>query len=227
MDALLLHADERLEPLGNGLELIVSPAHTFSADSLLLAEFAAIRKNDTACDLGTGSGIIPLLWCKGESGPITAADIQEKACEQLKKTIALNGLQNRVTVVCADLRQKHPLLPAGGFDLVTMNPPYYAAGTGKESAEESGRLARHETTCTLEDAVAAAARLLKNGGRFCLCQKPERLTDVLCTLRAHRLEPKRLRFAVHAAGKAPFLVLVEAKRGANPGLKIEPLLVLQ
>ncbi len=218
---------EHLEPLGNGLTLIVAPAHTFSADSLLLAEFAAVRKHDKACDLGTGCGILPLLWCKGESGPITAVDIQKDACAQLEKSLALNRLEHRVTVVCADLRQKHPLLPGGGFDLVTMNPPYFAAGTGKESAEERGRLARHETTCTLQDAVAAAAWLLKNGGRFCLCQKPERLADVLCTLCAHKLEPKRLRFAAHDAGKAPFLVLVEAKRGANPGLQVAPLLVLQ
>ncbi len=219
--------DEHLEPLRGGLQIVVSPAHTFSADSLLLAAFAAIRKTDRACDLGAGCGVIPLLWCKGESGPITAVELQEKACSQLAKSLALNHLEDRVTVLHADLRQKHPALPAGAFDLVTMNPPFFAAGAGKESAEESGRLARHETACTLNDAAAAAARLLKNGGRFCLCHKPERLTDVLCALRAHGLEPKRLCFAAHSAQTASFLFLVESKRGAKPGLKLERPLLLQ
>ena len=219
--------DEHLEQLDGNLQLIVSPAYTFTTDSLLLARFAAIRSHETACDLGTGCGVIPLLWCAGKTGEITAVDVQETACVQLERSLSLNGLKDRVTVVCADLRQKHPLLPAGAFDIVTMNPPYYAAGTGKQSRDSSGRLAKHETACTLEDAVTAAARLLKNGGRFCLCQKPERLTDVLCTLRAHRLEPKRIRFAAQSAQKAPFLVLVEARHGGNPGVRVEDLLTLQ
>lgn len=219
--------DEHLEQLDGNLQLIVSPAYTFTTDSLLLARFAAIRRHETACDLGTGCGVIPLLWCAGKTGEITAVDVQETACTQLERSLSLNGLKDRVTVVCADLRQKHPLLPVGAFDLVTMNPPYYAAGTGRQSRDSSGRLAKHETACTLEDAVTAAARLLKNGGRFCLCQKPERLTDVLCTLRTHRLEPKRIRFAAQSAQKAPFLVLVEARHGGNPGVRVEDLLTLQ
>ena len=122
---------ERLEPLGDGLQLVVSPAHGFSIDAILLADFAAIRRTDKACDLGTGCGIIPLLWCKGESGHVVAVELQEKACSQLQKSLALNRLEDRVTVVYGDLREKHPSLPPGTFDLVTMNPPYYAAGTGK------------------------------------------------------------------------------------------------
>ena len=224
---IALFPGERLETFDGGLRLIVSPAYTFTTDSLLLARFAAIRKTETACDLGTGCGVIPLLWCAGKTGKITAVDVQETACAQLERSLALGGLEDRVTVVCADLRQKHPALPAGAFDRVTINPSYYAAGTGKQSRDGSDRLAKHETACTLEDAVTAAARLLKNGGRFCLCQKPERLTDVLCILRAHKLEPKRIRFAAQTAQKAPFLVLVEARRGGNPGVRVEELLTLQ
>ena len=218
---------EHLELLDENLQLIVSPAYTFTTDSLLLARFAAIRRHETACDLGTGCGVIPLLWCAEKTGRLTAVDVQENACAQLERSLALNHLEDRVTVVHADLRQKHPLLPAGGFDLVTMNPPYYAAGTGKQSATDSDRLAKHEAACTLEDAVIAAQRLLRFGGRFCLCQKPERLTDVLCALRAHNLEPKRLRFASHRADTAPFLLLIEAKHGGNPGVRIEELLTLR
>ena len=223
----MLASDEHLEPLGGGLQLVVSSAHIFSTDSILLSYFSDIRKHDTACDLGTGSGVIPLLWCKRESGPITAVDIQEKACSQLEKSLALNGLEDRITVVNADLREKNPRLPWGTFDLVTMNPPYFAVGSGIESTAHSDRLARHERSCTLEDAVRAASNLLRFGGRFCLCQKPERLGDVVVALRQARLELKRLRFVVQTEGKAPWLFLAEGKRGAKPGVRVEPLLVMQ
>lgn len=219
--------DEHLEPLGGGLRLVVSKAHIFSTDSILLAHFSNIRKHDAACDLGTGSGIIPLLWCKGESGPITAVDIQAKACAQLEKTIALNALQDRIRVVQTDLRQKHPALPWGTFDLVSMNPPYQAAGSGIESTAGSDKIARHETTCTLADAAKAASHLLRFGGRFCLCHKPERLADILCTLREQKIEAKRIRFVAQKEGTAPWLVLVEGKRGAKPGLRVEKTLILQ
>ena len=224
---ITLLPDDHLEPLGGGLPLVVSPAHIFSTDSILLAHFADIRKRDVACDLGTGSGIIPLLWCKKETGAITAVDIQEKAHAQLEKSLALNALEHRVTTLCADLREKHPLLPAGSFDLVTMNPPYQAIGTGIESSASSDLLARHETSCTLEDAAQAAARLLRFGGRFCLCQKPERLCDVIVALRQAKLEVKRLRFVAQQEGRAPWLVLAEGKRGGKPGLRVEPQLALQ
>ena len=219
--------DEHLEPLGDGLQLVVSPAHIFSTDSILLAHFSAPHKRDVICDLGTGSGVIPLLWCKKETGPITAVDLQEKACAQLEKSLALNHLEGRVLVVRADLRQRHPALPWGSFDLVVMNPPYFAMGTGIESSAASDLIARHETACTLEDACAAAAKLLRFGGRFCLCHKPERLGDVMVALRQAKLEPKRLRFVVQTVGKAPWLFLAEGKRGAKPGLRVEPQLVLQ
>ena len=227
MTEISLLPDEHLEPLGGGLRLVVSPAHIFSTDSILLSHFSEIRKRDTACDLGTGSGVIPLLWCKRETGPVTAVDIQEKACAQLAKSLALNHLEDRITVVHADLREKHPLLPWGSFDLVTMNPPYFAAGAGIESLANSDRLTRHETECTLEDAVQTAAKLLRFGGRFCLCQKPERLSDVTFALREAKLELKRLRFVAQKEGRAPWLFLAEGKRGAKPGVRVEPQLMLQ
>ncbi len=224
---LPLAPDEHLEPLGPSMQIVVSPAHIFSTDSLLLAYFSNIHKYDTACDLGTGSGIIPLLWCKKETGAITAVDIQEKAVMQLKKSLAINRLEDRVTVVHTDLRQKHPLLPRGTFDLVTMNPPYQQIGAGHESTAQSDRLARQETACTLADAAEAAAHLLRFGGRFCLCHKPERLTDIICVLREQKLEAKRIRFVLQKEGLAPWLVLVEGKRGAKSGVRIEKALVLQ
>ena len=185
---------EKLEPLGKDMSIIVSRAHTFGTDAILLADFSNPKKKETLCDLGTGCGIIPLLWCKKETGDITAVDIQPAACDQLERSLSLNGLKDRVNVVNADLRSLKGVLNFGSFDLVTMNPPYKPVGTGIESESEADKIARHETMCTVDDAVKAAASLLRFGGRFCMCHRPERLCDIICSMRENKLEVKRLRF---------------------------------
>ena len=222
-----LQSDEHLEPLGKNMQIVVSKAHIFSTDAILLAHFSDIRKNDKACDMGTGCGIIPMLWCKKPSGPITAIDIQQKACEQLKKSLELNGLTDRMTVLGADIRELKGKVEFGSYDLVTMNPPYKPLGTGIESETESDKIARHETMCSIDDAVRAAAKLLRFGGRFCMCHRPERLCDIVCAMREAKLEVKRIRFVVQHENKAPWLVLVEGKRGAKSFVTVEKNLVLK
>lgn len=218
--------DEKIEPLGNNMEIVVSQSHTFGTDAILLASFAAIRRKDIACDMGTGCGIIPMIWCKGETNEIYAVDIQPKAIAQLEKSIEHNGIQNRIKPVNCDLREIKKSLEAGKFDLVTMNPPYKPVGTGIESISEAERIARHEVTCTVDDATKAASQLLKYGGRFCMCHRPERLCDIIVSLRAHGLECKKIRFVVQKEGKAPWLVLVEGKRGGKSGVTVEKNLVM-
>ncbi len=222
-----LKTGEKLEPLGKDMSLIVSKAHTFGTDAILLADFSNPKKKETLCDLGTGCGIIPLLWCKKETGDITAVDIQPAACGQLTRSLSLNGLTQRVKVVNADLRELKGVLDFGSFDLVTMNPPYKPVGTGIESESEADKIARHETMCTVDDAVRAAASLLRFGGRFCLCHRPERLCDIICSMRENKLEVKRLRFVCQQEGKPPWLVLVEGKRGAKSHVTIEKNLIMQ
>lgn len=225
---LPLSANERLEPLGNGINVVVSPTHTFGTDALLLAAFAAPRLRDVACDLGTGCGIIPLLWCRsGAPGRIVAVDIQPLACSQLERAVELARLEGRIRSVCADLREPNAALPPGAFTLVTANPPYYPEGTGAVSGETAARLARHETACTLRELIQAAGRLLKTGGRLCICHRPERLCDVTEAMRAAGIEPKRLRLAAHRRGKTPFLLLLEGKKGGRPGLRVEAELALE
>lgn len=205
----------------------VSAAHTFGTDSFLLADFAAPRPNETACDLGSGCGIIPLLWFRvGEPRRVSAVDVQPEAIDLLRHSAALNGLEDRLTPVHADLRELKGALPFGSFDLVTCNPPYKAAGSGVLSREESDRIARHETLCTLTDCCAAASRLLRFGGRFCLCQLTERLPDVFEAMRRNKLEPKRVRFVQKDKNSAPWLVLVEGRLGGKPFLKADPALLL-
>lgn len=217
---------EKIEPLGNSLRIVVSESHTFGTDAILLANFASVKRKDKACDMGTGCGIIPLIWCKGETKEITAIDIQPAAIEQLKKSIEMNSLGERITPVNCDLRSLKGVLEAGSYDLVTMNPPYKPVGTGIESISEAERIARHEVTCTVDDAVSAAARLLKFGGRFCMCHRPERLCDIIVAMRHGGIEVKRIRFVTQRADTAPWLVLVEGKRGSKSSVTVEKNLVM-
>ena len=219
---------ERLEYLGGGIKIIVSKSHTFGTDAILLADFAAPRKRDRACDLGTGCGIIPLLWCRNDyPEEIVAVDIQKDACEQLNSSIINNMLEKRISVKNADLRNLKGILPFGKFDLVTMNPPYKAVDTGLKSLDESAQIARHEIMCTVFDAADAAADLLKFGGRFCMCHRPERLCDVFEAMRKAEIEPKKLRIVAQRADLPPMLILIEGKKGGKAGLKIEPELVIE
>ncbi len=222
-----LLTDEKIEPLGNNMKIVVSPVHTFGTDAILLANFAGIKRKDVACDMGTGCGIIPLIWCKGETNSITAIDVQRKAISQLEKSIALNSIEGRINTVNADLRELKGKLEYGSFDLVTMNPPYKPIGTGIESICEAERIARHEVMCTVDDAVSAAAKLLKFGGRFCMCHRPERLCDIIVSMRNGGIEVKHIRFVCERAEKAPWLVLIEGKRGSKSSVTVEKNLVMK
>lgn len=217
----------RQEDLGGGITALVTDEYTFGTDAVLLAAFATPKKRETVCDFGTGCGILPLLWCR-EKTPVsvTAVDIQSDACLLVHSAIALNKLENRLRVVCTDIRDKKAVKNLGRFDLVTMNPPYYAVGSGFVSKTEAVRTARHETACSFEDASSAAEMVLRFGGRFCLCFRPERLSDAVCALRASGLEPKRMRFVAAREGKAPRLTLLEARKGGRPGLRVMPTLYL-
>lgn len=212
-----------VESLGGGLFAAVSKDHRFGTDAFLLADFAAAKHKDRAVDLGAGCGIIPLLLYKMyRPAYIAGVEIQPEAAALFRASTALSGLQDKITPICADLRRLNGLLLPEKFDLVTCNPPYEAPGTGKLNDSAARSTARHELSCTIGDAAAAAFRLLKTGGRFCLCQRPGRLADVMDALRAHRLEPKRLRLVCQSPQHQPWLFLIEGKKGAKPGLSILP-----
>ena len=217
----ILRDDERIEALGSGLRVLISPDHGFGTDALLLAEFADPKRNAPCLDLGTGCGIIPLLWKRnGVSADICGLELQEKGYDQFCRSIELckeQGISmDNVHALCGDLRDLSPLdLPLGKFKTVTMNPPYKPVDTGILSETTAEQIARHETTCTMDDAAAAAERLLNFGGNFVVCHRPERLPDVLEAFRAHSIEPKRLRFVQKNAGSAPWLFLLEGRKGGT------------
>lgn len=218
----------RIENVGAGISISVSDAHSFGTDSFLLSYFAAVHKHDIACDLCSGCGIVPLLWYRGKNAPKScyAVEIQEAAYFQTKKSVEISGIEDRFFPILADLRNIKGILPLASFDIVTCNPPYKAENTGILSTTESDKIARHETMCTLQDICESAAKLLRFGGRLCLCQRPERLVDVLSIMRQNKIEPKRLRFVQKNVSSAPWLILVEGKLGAKPYLQVDPPLVM-
>ena len=209
------------------LRIIQSPdAFRFGMDSVLLADFAQARRRDRVCDLGTGSGILPLLLY-GRQPTITcdAVEIQSSAAQRAQRTMALNGLSEIIAVHPGDLRKIRALLPHAAYDLVVCNPPYSPQEASLPSPSDALRLARQEGGCTMDDVAAAGKWLLKHHGRLCLMLPAHRLADALLTLRQHQLEPKRLRF-VHARQDRPArLVLMEAMREARPGVAVEPPLI--
>lgn len=215
---------ERIDDLQfKGLRILQDPERfCFGTDAVLLAHFADVRKGDQLADLGTGTGILPiLLYGRREYGHCDAIELQEAMADMAARSVKLNGLEEKITVHHADLRELGKLLPAGGFDAVVCNPPYKKAGSGIKNASEEHAIARHEVTCTLEDVCRSAARLLKNSGRLAIIQQSDRIMDILYTMRAFDLEPKRCRLVQPRAGMPPNLMLVEGVKRGKPYMKWE------
>ncbi|MBQ2739524.1 MAG: methyltransferase [Oscillibacter sp.] len=194
-------------------------------DSFLLSSLPRLKAGLRVCDLGCGTGLLGLLLLQRQREiHVTGVELNEKAAALARRCAAENGIEDRFSILHGDFREVRHHFSTGSFDLCVCNPPYYEPERGKVSADLGS--ARSELTCTLEDVCAAAAFLLRWGGSFCLVHKPERLTDVLCTLRSHKIEPKQLRFVCKNAVSAPSLILCEGRRGGNSGLTLLPPLLL-
>ena len=225
----MLRENERFEPLGNGIEIVVSDDFHFTTDTILLADFAKHRKNDKAVDLCTGCGTIPMLWMRQNPvKQVYGVEIFERGADMMKRSAEHNSVSHIAQAVCADIKELKGVLPFGAFDLVTCNPPYKLSGGGIKSGEEHELVARHEEFCNLEDVIAVGAKLLQFSGRLCICQRHERLTDAMNLMRKYDVEPKRLRFVQGKEHKAPKLFLLEGKRGSKEGnLVVEPVLIVE
>jgi len=224
-----LKQNERIDDLQrNGLRVIQrTDGFRFGTDAVLLSHFAAPRRRDRVCDLGTGTGVIPLLlYAREDTIDADAVEIQPDMAEMAARSMALNGLAARIRVHAGDLRDIRGLLPHGQYDLVTCNPPYGKAGGTLLNPAQSKRLARHEETCAIGDVARAAAWLLHGGGRLCCVFPAARLLELIDALRACRLEPKRLRLVHSRADKAAHLCLAEAMLDARPGMIAEPPLII-
>ena len=210
-----------LDKISPNIGVYSSEDHRFGTDAVLLAEFASPKKSDIIADLGTGCGIIPMLWCR-DNQFVSAVGLEiSQAAADLASRSAAEFSNGKVQIVCGDMRRIEEYLPREKFSLVTCNPPYFKKGSGLERAGEKG-VARHDGECSLEDVAKAADFLLKYGGRICICQRPERLCDVFWALRKYGLEPKILQCVAKNTEADPWLCLVEAKKGGNSGLKVLP-----
>ncbi len=215
------------EPIGEGWFIHVSPHHTFGTDAVLLANFANPKSNDKAVDLGTGCGIIALLMLRDDKCQTAyGVDISKEAIDLANLTKQEFKIDKFIPVL-SDLKDLKGKVPFGSNTLVTCNPPYKAPGAGIKNPDSVKSVARHEVECTMEDIVAVAAKLLQTGGRLCMCQRPERLAELMFLMRKYKVEPKRLRLVCKCVGQKPWLVLVEGKRCANTALTIEPTLYVE
>ena len=216
--------DLTYEKLGERYKVCISTEHRFGTDAFLLADFAGARHKDICADLCTGSGIIALLLDKKYSPKKTyAVEIQKKAYDQLCLSIEASKAEDTMIPVNADLNEWRC---DEELDLITCNPPYKLDNTGAKNESEAVSIARHEMMCTIGDVCKAAKRNLKFGGRLCVCNRPERLCDIITAMKENGIEPKRLRTVHKNPNCAPWLVLVEGKKGAKAFLNIErPLFV--
>lgn len=210
------------EPLGNGFFINVSKNHTFGTDAVLLADFAASKKVKKHCDLCAGCGIVSMLLLRDRVvSHSDGVEISEEAV-LLARSTAFDLDDDSFSVIHADLKELKGILPFGEYDLVTCNPPYKAEGAGIISDSGTDKVARHETACSLEDVISVSSKLLKSSGRLCLCQRPERLADIICLMRHYKVEPKSVRFVCKKTGEEPWLVLVEGRRDGKNGMRVLP-----
>ena len=212
----------------NELEIIQDDRFfKFGTDSVLLANFVELRRGDKVIDLGTGSGVIPLLLAyKNNNVKVTGVEIQVEAADLAKRNVEFNNLEKDIKIINADLCSLESELEAGSFDVVVSNPPYLPVEGGKMKENDYIAIARHEIHAKLEDVVAAAARLLKYGGHFFLVHRAERLTEVIETLAQYNCQAKELRLVQARRDKEADIFMLKAKKGANPGLRIKPVLII-
>lgn len=224
-----INEKERIDDLQlNGLRLIQNvEKFCFGVDAVLLSDFADIKKNYRVLDIGTGTGIIPILLAgKTQAKSIVGLEIQESMAEMANRSVILNELQKRVQIVHGDIKKYKEYFTKSSFDLVVSNPPYTNKGCGLVNPHDSKAISRHEILCSLEDVVCSAAALLKSGGQLAMVHRPERLADVICSMRNNGIEPKYLRFIHPKPHKKPNMILIKGNRGGKPELKVqEPLYV--
>ncbi|MCI5767171.1 MAG: tRNA1(Val) (adenine(37)-N6)-methyltransferase [Clostridiales bacterium] len=225
----MMYLNERIDDLQRGGLRVIqrADAFRFGTDAVLLADFAAPRRHDRVCDLGTGTGIIPLLlYARENTISADAVEIQPDMADMAARSMAMNGLNEKIRVLPGDLRSIRTLLPHARYDLVTCNPPYGKAGGTLLNPDASKRLARHEESCAIEDVACAAAWLLQNGGRLCCVFPAARMIELSDAMRKYRMAPKRIRMVHSRVEKAAHLCLMEGMLDARPGLIIEPPLVI-
>ena len=220
---------ERIDELQrNGYRIIQNPERfCFGMDAVLLSGFARAKKQERCLDLGCGNGIIPILMeAKTEGKHFTGLEIQPESADMARRSVALNGLQDRIDIVEGDIKDASKIFGASSFHVVTTNPPYMTAQHGLTNLYEAKTIARHEVLCNLEDIIRESTRLLMPGGRFYMVHRPFRLAEIISLMVQYRMEPKRMRLVYPYVDREPNMVLIEGLRGGKSRMTVEkPLIV--
>lgn len=199
----------------------------FGMDAVLLSDFVRGKKSAKILDMGTGTGIIPiLLEAKEKGSSFVGLEIQEESVSLARRSVSLNGLEDRIQIVHGDIKEASKLLKQNVFDIVTCNPPYMTNRHGFTNTEKAKSIARHEILCTLDDVVREGAKLVKERGSFYFVHRPFRLAEIIGKLLQYRLEPKRMRLVHPFIDREPNMVLIEAIKGGNSMIKVEPPLIV-
>lgn len=221
---------ERIDDLErDGLRIIQNPSKfCFGIDAVLLSDFAKVKLGETMIDFGTGTGVIPiLLTSKCPDAKIYyGLEIQEDMADMARRSVELNHLEDRVKIIHGDLKNVTEIFGHEEANVVTCNPPYMNDACGLLNADEGMAIARHEIACTLDDVVASAGRILKTGGRFYMIHRPHRLSGIFASMRAHKLEPKRMQMVHSHIGDQAAMVLIEASKNGGEFLKVEKPIIL-
>ena len=226
-----LKETERLDELHrNGYWIIQDPEKfCFGMDAVLLSGYVKVKPGEKVLDLGTGTGIIPiLLEAKTMGSHFTGLEIQQESADMARRSVAFNHLERKIDIVQGDIKEASRLFGLSSFDVVTSNPPYMTANHGLTNPGDAKKIARHEILCTLEDVIREGAALLRPGGRLCLVHRPFRLAEIITLMVKYKTEPKRMRLVYPYADREPNMVLIEGQRGAKSGMTVEkPLIVYQ
>lgn len=226
---VIIKENERVDDLHrNGYFLIQNPKRfCFGVDAVLLSGFAEVKEGENVLDLGTGTGVIPiLLEAKTKGSHFTGLEIQSESVEMARRSVELNNLENKINIVEGDIKELAMLFKPSSFNVITTNPPYMNEGGGLKNDYSPKTIARHEVLCNLGDIISGASKLLKTGGRFYMIHRPHRLADIIITMRQYKLEPKKIRFIHPFVEKEPSMVLIEGIRGGKPMVKVMPPLII-
>ena len=227
-ESSLILEGERLDDLQrNGLRILQrTEGFRFGTDAVLLADFAGVKKGEHVADIGTGTGVLPLLLsARAEGTTFDAFEIQSEVADMARRSVLINGLEERIRVHNIDCREAAKTIGYECCQLVVTNPPYTKGGAGLVSPLEQRALSRSDSDCEIGEWIAACARLLKNGGRLCCVFPAPRFLELCDAMRASKVEPKRVRFVVARETSAPKLVLTEGLKGGRPGLHMQPMLI--
>ena len=225
-----LRPGERIDDLQlDGYEIIQDPERfCFGIDAVLLSDFVKVKQDETVLDLGTGTGILPiLLAAKTKGRHFTGLEIQVESADMARRSVMHNGLEDKIDIVTGDIKEAAEILEPAFFDVIVTNPPYMLNQHGLKNPQDAKAIARHEILCTLDDILRESGKMLRESkGRFYMIHKPFRLAEIMVKMNQYKIEPKRLQFIHPYVDKEPTMVLIEGMKGGRSRVKIEPPIIM-